>query len=351
MNINRKNYEIWFLDYYEDRLTPEQVKELMVFLELNYDLKEEFENFENITLPPVKPVIFDAKESLKKNLIIALGEINKQNYKDFFIAELENDLQPSQLTELKKFISINPHLKKENELFSLLKVTPDKSIVFDRKEQLKKIVPHPKEFNLNKLYYPISIAASLIILFGIYLAFNNNKLQTLTVAYRNNINIDKRAIQNNNTIRKIIINNSDNTSTNNKYYAHNTQKTNNNIQKVKNIEDFKYVSIINPKLIAEKSDKKPDKLTEINVSEDLFVLAQKQKTETENEKQLNDKNLKTLSFGGALWAVTKETGKKHIIPKVKETTVGSKVEEVAETSMFKGIVAGLVSVYEIASAN
>jgi hypothetical protein len=48
MRITAENYEAFFLDYHEGSLNLQQVAELMIFLEENPALKEAFEAFENI---------------------------------------------------------------------------------------------------------------------------------------------------------------------------------------------------------------------------------------------------------------------------------------------------------------
>jgi len=64
--INRSNYEVWFIDYADGQLSPDQVAEMLLFLEENPDLKNEFSLFEQVTLP-VDTVEFAFKKSLKKN--------------------------------------------------------------------------------------------------------------------------------------------------------------------------------------------------------------------------------------------------------------------------------------------
>ncbi len=61
MSINRNNYEAFFLDYFEGRLPEEGKEELMRFLELNPDLKKEFEGFEPVYLPKEHEVSFPVK--------------------------------------------------------------------------------------------------------------------------------------------------------------------------------------------------------------------------------------------------------------------------------------------------
>ena len=63
--INRSNYEVWFIDYADGKLSHEHVAELLLFLEENPDLKNEFGFFEPVELP-VDKVEFPFKENLKK---------------------------------------------------------------------------------------------------------------------------------------------------------------------------------------------------------------------------------------------------------------------------------------------
>ena len=50
MTINKHNYEAYFLDYHEGNLTPQEVADLLLFVEQHPELKDEFESFENVTL-------------------------------------------------------------------------------------------------------------------------------------------------------------------------------------------------------------------------------------------------------------------------------------------------------------
>ncbi len=68
MEINKNNYEAFFLDYYDGNLPAEQVAVLLLFVEQHPELKEEFESFENITLEDLPSIGFDNKSSLKKEI-------------------------------------------------------------------------------------------------------------------------------------------------------------------------------------------------------------------------------------------------------------------------------------------
>lgn len=158
--ISRNNYEVFFLDYHEGNLGENERKELFSFLEHNPDLKQEFENFRNVSLSSSDKKIFD-KDRLKRNTITAY------NYKTWFIALPENDLNNSQEKEVEDFILKNPSLRSELELFKKTIIYSEKDIYFRDKAFLKrggKIVPIG-----SWIYLSMAIAASIaLILVFIY---------------------------------------------------------------------------------------------------------------------------------------------------------------------------------------
>ncbi len=173
MKINRNNYEIFFLDYMDGNLDPALIAELLIFMEENPGLKEEFEDFELISVPVESSVIFEDKNSLKKNHVTGVDNINSTNYQNYFIASLENDLSVEELNLLDLFLKKNPFLVKEYELFGSTFLKPDKKIVFADKKTLKH---YPSSILSKKaVLYSVSIAASILILFSIlFIDFKNN---------------------------------------------------------------------------------------------------------------------------------------------------------------------------------
>ncbi|MEI6823191.1 MAG: lipocalin/fatty-acid binding family protein [Bacteroidota bacterium] len=173
MSINKNNYEIYILDYYEGTLTMSEEHELQAFLIANPDIKEEFDSFENISIVPDKQVRFDLKLALKQTPDTSKVIINDTNYKEYFIASIEGDLDNSQQKQLEIFLQNNPTLKDEYKLFSLTKLIPDTTIVFENKKDLKKFTLG----NINKKvnYATVAIAASFLILFGASLFIKNNQ--------------------------------------------------------------------------------------------------------------------------------------------------------------------------------
>lgn len=170
--INRNNYEQYFIDHLDGQLDAAMVVELNLFLENHPDLKEELVSFEAININLQDSYNFPEKEKLKKDVIVSNGLINDNNYNHYFIAFLEGDLSIEGIEEVKSFLELNPQLQAELDLFDTSHLSANESIVFTDKKSLKK-----NPFLLFKTWYkPIGIAASIVLLFGIF-----NILQPISI--------------------------------------------------------------------------------------------------------------------------------------------------------------------------
>jgi len=129
--INRSNYEVWFIDYADGQLSPEQVAELLLFLEENPDLKNEFTLFEQVELP-ADAVEFPFKKSLKKT------KPSKEVFDEMAVRFLENEILPSESEQYQQWINDFGDLKAEHSLFALTKLHADANVVFRNKNRLKK---------------------------------------------------------------------------------------------------------------------------------------------------------------------------------------------------------------------
>jgi hypothetical protein len=235
MNINRNNYESWFLDYHEGCLSPEQVALLILFLEENADLKEEFESFEQLTIgAEFSSPVFSHKESLLKDILseedlrtwmIDILEENRHdrddleknikdkptllaewelyqktilepevfsfeaksllkrkegvpvNYISLLIADVEGDLRDEEKKLLDQILIQYPELKHEQELFGATKLSVEK-VVFEAKSSLKKS-EKVIAFNFN---YAVRIAAMLLIVLGAMFSINKWRKPELQIA-------------------------------------------------------------------------------------------------------------------------------------------------------------------------
>lgn len=173
MSIDRNNYEAFFLDYWEKTLAPEQVAELLVFLEENADLKEEFEIFENINLHADENIRYNQKNSLKKPVIIPTENISEDNFDEYMVAKLEGDISEDDAIELTAFMELNPKQKLHYNLYRTTVLTPATGIRFEDKKSLKKT----SIFIIyqTQIRYGVSIAASIIILLGLYFGMSGRQ--------------------------------------------------------------------------------------------------------------------------------------------------------------------------------
>jgi len=125
MKIGKHNYEAFFLDYHEGNLSPDQVAELMLFLEQHPELKEELDAFEHVSLDD-EPVSYTGKDELKRSAIERL-----------FSAYADGILSPAEELELAELLASHPELKTELELFTKTRLAPEQ-VHFEHKDSLRK---------------------------------------------------------------------------------------------------------------------------------------------------------------------------------------------------------------------
>lgn len=85
--ISRDNYETWIIDYLDGKLTTDQVGQLILFLEMNPDIAEEFDGLDEVKLEDSNP-IFSGKESLlREPMDLPMEEVDM-----LLVKKLEGDL-------------------------------------------------------------------------------------------------------------------------------------------------------------------------------------------------------------------------------------------------------------------
>ena len=167
-NINRNNYEAFLLDYVEQNLSPDLVAELMLFLAQNPDLKAELDEFENVTFTANPSTIFHEKQNLKQTAIETL-----------MIAEIENLNTPQETKELFEEIAQNSSYEKLYNTYQKTILKPI-TIVFADKKSLKQ-----KETKVVSLYWWISSAAAILVMFLLLKNFNSDKVEQVAVKSSN----------------------------------------------------------------------------------------------------------------------------------------------------------------------
>jgi len=156
MKIDRSNYEIWLVDWLDGNLSEVRKEELLLFLEDNQDLKEEFNGVASVTLLPTDSY-FSGKNNLKKDA----SELTDNQYGLLSAGYLENDLNESQKAELLEIIENDPSRKKEFELIQKTKLISP-AISYKYKKQLYKRTPFQKTISISLV--GLSAAAAIAIL-------------------------------------------------------------------------------------------------------------------------------------------------------------------------------------------
>lgn len=135
MKINELNFGAFVVDYYEGNLSKEEMEDLLLFIAENKEFEKEFLEFEQILLH--RPEInYPGKEILKRNEVKSYGSFHEGNYEDKWIRFYEEEISDN--NEINQFLLLNPHLKKEFEIFGKCYLAPDQQILYPDKKNLKK---------------------------------------------------------------------------------------------------------------------------------------------------------------------------------------------------------------------
>src|SRR6185437_4053228 len=119
MDINRNNYEEFFLLYADNELSKTERKVVEIFVQENPDLKEEFSMWKlSINIPDEDLKLLDKSFLLKKEPPF----INENNYEEIFVGYHDNELSDVQRKEVQNFVKENSKLKPGFELIGKAKL-------------------------------------------------------------------------------------------------------------------------------------------------------------------------------------------------------------------------------------
>lgn len=138
MNINRNNYEEFFLLYVDDELTAAEKKDVENFVHENKDLQQEFNLLLNTKLPFAEDIIFE-KSTLYKT---TNDFITTNNFEEKFLLYVDDELNAEEKQSVEKFVLQHPSTQQN---FTTLKNTllPKEVIVCPQKNLLYKKVEKP----------------------------------------------------------------------------------------------------------------------------------------------------------------------------------------------------------------
>ena len=158
MNINRDNYESYFIDFLDGTLAPAAVDELLDFLSANPDLAQELKGMERMVLEPTVVDEFPVADLLKTELDC------QPFFDDACIQYMEGDMQPEKQIEFEAFVSKKPERQRELNLFLATKLKPNLNDTFGNLYALKRY-PFAQTVGVA-----LAVAASIAVLIGLWFA-------------------------------------------------------------------------------------------------------------------------------------------------------------------------------------
>lgn len=172
MNINRHNYEEFFLLYVDNELTAGQRKVVEAFVAANPDLQEEFELINQSTFTA------DAKldDAFMQSLLKPVEEssVNEEQ----LLLYVDEELPAAAKADVEKELLTNTSLQKDLLWLRRSQVKPDTSIVFPDKQLLYKQAEPARVFSLSASARRWSAAAAVVVLLGSAMWLMMDKEQT-----------------------------------------------------------------------------------------------------------------------------------------------------------------------------
>ena len=166
MDINRDNYEEYFLLYADNELTDSEKAQVLMFVKDNKDLEEEFRMVHYTIARPDLSIGLPNKSFLLKNDPSSF--INEKNYEEVFVLYHDKELTEKQKNETEEFLYAHPPLKNDFDLIGLARLMPKNEILFPnkrilyKKENSGKVIP--------AMFWRMA-AAAVFIGFGLWMAY------------------------------------------------------------------------------------------------------------------------------------------------------------------------------------
>ena len=152
MNINRHNYETFFLLYVDNELSAVERRAVELFVQENTDLETELQLLVETTLP-AEPISFNAKALLYKN------EIDRDTLQENLLLHLDNELDPAASKKMEESIASDNLLLNEWNLLQQTKLDANEKIVFTDKQSLYR---HERDRVISIRFWRIAAAAAIL---------------------------------------------------------------------------------------------------------------------------------------------------------------------------------------------
>ncbi len=173
--INIHNYEEYIVNYLDQISSPVETAELFLFIEMHPELDENLDALKSMTLQSEPGIQYDFKDALKLHHDLDANGISPENYIYYFTAFAEGDLSPKGIEAVKSFIRHYPEFNSDLGLIGKCKVGAPTEVVYPNKAELKR-----KSHSIVPIWFRwVAVAASVLILFSIYLRLEPLTTQSL----------------------------------------------------------------------------------------------------------------------------------------------------------------------------
>lgn len=159
MNINRHNYESFFLLYIDNELSVAERNALELFVQENTDLLEELQMFKQ-TIVATEKIMFKDKNNLLKPETVSV-EVQEQ-----LLLYIDGELDATQRKELELLLASDESTSTELHSLQKTKIVPDNNIVFADKKLL-----YRKEPSRVIPFDPIAIGWRRLAVAAIFIGF------------------------------------------------------------------------------------------------------------------------------------------------------------------------------------
>lgn len=161
MNINRHNYEEWFMRFADNELSEAEQQAVQAFAAANPDLQAELQFFLQCKLDPSEEIVFAHKSDL-----LQPAPLHANNCSEWLVASADGELTEEEQALLNAFLSRYPAFSGELESIRRLKLEPDTRIVYPDKQELYR---HEKERRVVPIrWWTIAAAAMVILVAGFF---------------------------------------------------------------------------------------------------------------------------------------------------------------------------------------
>lgn len=132
VEINISNYESYLLSYVDNELNDAEQAALEQFLQKHPHLRAELELLKGTRVVPDEQVVFDMKSALYRQSPAATVD----DYESMMLSYVDGELSAEETARLKSWLKEHPEAHQEMALLQVVKLEPDKTIVFENKASL-----------------------------------------------------------------------------------------------------------------------------------------------------------------------------------------------------------------------